>query len=98
MCKTVAKQMDMQLPEKSVSEICQIFFCIGTNIQNALNDRYEFGIDLFKRTFSHKLKHLEIIYWMFQETQFLTVYLKIIYWNIYVFTADVYRKTEILNF
>jgi hypothetical protein len=51
----VAKQMGMQLPGKSVSEICQIFFYVGINIENALDPRYKFGIDLVNKNFSKQV-------------------------------------------
>ncbi len=53
--QTVAKQMNMQLPEKSVSEICQIFFYVAINIENALDPRYKFGVDLVKKNFSKQV-------------------------------------------
>lgn len=56
MGKIVAKQMGMQLPEKSVSEICQIFFYVGINIENALDERYKFGIDLVNKNFSKQVE------------------------------------------
>lgn len=56
MGKIVAKQMGMQLPEKSVSEICQIFFYVGINIENALDERYKFGIDLVNNHFSKQVE------------------------------------------
>lgn len=56
MSKIVAKQMGMQLPEKSVSEICQIFFYVGINIENALDERYKFGIDLVNKNFAKQVE------------------------------------------
>ena len=49
--RTVSTQMNMQIPEKSVSEICQIFFYIAINIENTLDPRYKFGVDLVKKNF-----------------------------------------------
>lgn len=56
MSQIVAKQMKMQLPEKTVSDICQIFFYVGINIEHALDVRYKFGIDLVNNNFSKQIE------------------------------------------
>jgi hypothetical protein len=52
MTESVSKQMGMQIPPKTVSEICQIFFYVGINIEYLLHDRYKFGIDIVNRNFT----------------------------------------------
>lgn len=47
--------MGIQLPEKDVSEICQIFFCLGNNISLNSDERYQFGIDLVTSDLSESL-------------------------------------------
>lgn len=53
--KVVSQQMNMELPEKVVSEICQIFFYVTINIESALNEQYKFGIDLVNTNFQKQL-------------------------------------------
>lgn len=52
MKESVSNQMGMQIPTKTISEICQIYFYIGINIEYLLDERYKFGIDLVNRNFS----------------------------------------------
>lgn len=54
--QTVGRRMGIQLPEKDVSEICQIFFCLGNHIEPTSEERFKFGIDLIKRDFSESLE------------------------------------------
>lgn len=53
----VSKQVNMVLPDKTVSEICQIFFYVTINVENALKERYKFGVDLVN---NHLQKQLNI--------------------------------------
>lgn len=53
--QTVGRRMGIQLPEKDVSEICQIFFCLGNNISLNSDERYQFGIDLVTSDLSESL-------------------------------------------
>lgn len=53
--QTVGRRMGIQLPEKDVSEICQIFFCLGNDIQLTSDDRFNFGIGLISKDFSESL-------------------------------------------
>lgn len=56
MSQVVAKQMGLQLPEKALSEICQIFFFVAINIEDTLDARYKQGIDLVNNNLSKQLE------------------------------------------
>jgi hypothetical protein len=51
----VEKHMKMELPDKSVSELCQIFFYIAINIEPMLEPKYKPGIDLINKNFPTQL-------------------------------------------
>ena len=53
--QTVGRRMGIQLLEKDVADICQIFFCLGNDIEPTSDERFNFGIDLVKRDFSESL-------------------------------------------
>jgi len=53
--KVVSQKMKMELPERVVSEICQIFFFVAINIENALDEQYQFGVDLVNQNFKKQL-------------------------------------------
>ena len=54
--QTIGRRMGIQLEEKDVSDICQIFFCLGNQIEPTSDERYNFGIDLVKRDLSESLE------------------------------------------
>ena len=53
--QTVGRRMGIQLSEKDVSEICQIFFCLGNGIEPKSDERYQFGVELVKSDLSESL-------------------------------------------
>jgi hypothetical protein len=51
----MAKQMGMELPERTISDICQIFFYVAINVENALDEQYKFGIYIVNNSLSKQL-------------------------------------------
>jgi len=58
MGEIVAKQLGMQLPESTISEICQIFFYVCIDNENVLDKRYKFGVDIVNSNLS---KHVALV-------------------------------------
>lgn len=52
----VNKHLGMRLPEDSISQICLILFIVGIKIENTLEERYTYGINLVIKDFSKQIK------------------------------------------
>jgi len=53
----VVNSMQMQLPERTTSDLCQIFFYASIDLEKHLDEQFQFGIDIIN---NHMEKQLNI--------------------------------------